>query len=44
MNNPEQIVHAWKLLKNFLEECISEGVQPDPEELLETMQNFEQEG
>ena len=44
MNNPEQIIHTWKLLKDFLEECISEGVQPDLEELLETMQNFEQEG
>jgi|TARA_E500000318_G_scaffold40707_1_gene38944 hypothetical protein len=44
MNNPEQIIHAWKLLKDFLEECISEGVQPDLEELLETMQNFEKEG
>jgi hypothetical protein len=44
MSEPKQIIHAWKLLKDFLEECISEGVQPDPEELLETMQNFEQEG
>ena len=34
---------AWQLLKDFLEECISQGVQPNPEELLEMMQNFEQE-
>jgi len=32
------------VIKRFLEECISQGVQPDPEELLEMMQNFEQEG